>query len=50
MAKYNDKANHARQMFYLKHGIVMLPTLKEEIQIKKRIAQMRMHGKYEATQ
>ena len=33
-AKYANDANHARQLEYLKHGIVMLP--KEETGRRKR--------------
>lgn len=45
-AKSANKANHARQEFYKEHGIIMLPTLDEELAIRKQIAAMRKsHGK-----
>ena len=35
-AKTTNGQNHARQVNYLRNGIVMLPTLKEEAEIKKK--------------
>ena len=40
-AKHANDRNHRRQIFYRDHGIIMLPTIPEEISIKKRIAKMR---------
>lgn len=32
-----DALNHHRQMWWLHHGVVMLPTLKDEIQMHREI-------------
>lgn len=42
-ARVRNDMNHARQLKYLKQGIVMLPTLREELG-KKRIKHRRRKG------
>ena len=41
-AKVANRANHERQLSYLRKGIVMLPTLKEERQPLKRRRPIRL--------
>ena len=35
--KGHDWMNHRRQMWWLRHGVVMLPTLRDEIQMHREI-------------
>lgn len=39
-AKNSNIANHKRQMWYLQHGIVMLPTLAKERKLRKLAKQI----------
>ena len=39
--KMADALNHRRQIWWLKHGFVMIPTLSDEIKMRKAVAAAR---------
>lgn len=45
-AKEMNKRNHKRQRWYLSHGIVMLPTLKRERELRKMLKKIKSAADY----